>query len=189
MRLLKRIDARLWNALTTEHRLFGSALLRIGLGSVVLYYLLGHWALRQLLWGPRGVYPLWLFQRELPLTRSPSCFAVESPAAFDALYVAAIVIAGLYAIGWRARWIGPLFYAATWSLFMRNPFLLTGGDNLVYVQLPFVLLMNTSAYLSVDSRWRGLRAMRRPPVRPFAALVHNIALAAVLIQLCLMYGA
>ena len=189
MRLLRSIDAIAWNALTTEHRLFGCSLLRIGLGSIVLYYLLGHWALRELLWGPHAVYPLWLFLRELPTARTPSLFALESPAGFDALYIAAIVVAGLYAVGWRTRWIGPFFYAATWSLFMRNPFLLTGGDNLLYVELPFVLLMNTSAYLSFDSHWRGLQAMRRPPVRPFAALVHNVALGAVLVQLCIMYGA
>lgn len=178
---------RVLNALTVERRLFGCALLRVGLAVIVLYYLLGHWAQRLLLWGPRGLYPLWLFERRPG--HMPSLFAVGSEPLFDALYIAAIAVAFLYAIGWKARWIGLPFYLLACSLLTRNPFMLTGGDNLVLVTLPFVVLLNTSAYLSADSGWRGARAIAPPARRPWAGLVHNFALAAILIQLCIMYFA
>ncbi len=81
------------------------------------------------------------------------------------------------------------FAVFTWSLFMRNPFVLTGGDNIVLVELPFLLLANTSAYLSMDSGWRGFRQNARTSVHPILALIHNAALFAMMLQLAIAYGA
>ncbi len=175
--------------LAVEHHLFGCALLRIGVGSIVLYYLAGHWAERLLLWGPDGIYPYWLFVRELNITRSPSLLAVQSPHLFDAIYLLALLVALLYTIGWRTRWLAFPFAVFTWSLLMRNPFVLTGGDNIVQVELPFLVFANTAAYLSVDSRWRGLRRGAPNPPNPILALIHNAALFAMMLQLAIMYGA
>ena len=180
---------RLPRLLATEHHLVGASLLRIGLGSVVLYQLLRHWAERDFLWGPRAVYPLWLFVRELPTTRAPSFFAVESEPLFQLLYAVSIGVAFLYLIGWQTRWIGIWLYVLTWSLIQRNPMLLTGGDKLLLVMLPFVvLLMNTSAYLSVDARWRRIDDAWQPSRRPFVALFHNVGLFCIVVQLCVLYG-
>jgi len=175
--------------LSVEHHLFGCALLRIGIGSVVVYYLTGHWAERSFLWGPNGLYPYWLFARELSTTHAPSLLAVESQGLFDALYLAALIVAVLYTIGWRTRLIGIPFAIFTWSLFMRNPFLLTGGDNLVQVELPLMLFANTSAFLSLDSGWRGPFEYSADTSRPVSALVHNAALFAMMLQLAIAYGA
>jgi hypothetical protein len=180
--------ARVEDSLATERHLFGCSLLRIGLGCVVLYCLVGHWAQREFLWGPRGIYPLWLFYRELPRSREPSLFAVESELLFDALYVAAIGVALFYTLGWRTRWLGLPFYVFTWSLFTRNPQIPSGGETFLLVQLPYLLFANMSAYLSIDSGWRGVDDVRRPPRRPFAALLHNVALLCVLVQLCVVYA-
>ena len=182
------LHCRAWRALTIERRLVGSSLLRIGAGCIVLYDLVGHWSQRELIWGPRGVYPLWLFERDLPLTRSPSFFAVQSELLFNALYVGAIVVALVYTLGWQTRLVGFWFYVVAWSLLKRNPFALTGGDAFFLAELPFLLFMNTSAYLSIDSRWRGIGDDYRPARRPFLALFHNVALFCVLMQLCIVYG-
>jgi hypothetical protein len=175
--------------LSVEHHLFGCALVRIGIGSVVLYYLAGHWAQRSLLWGPNGIYPYWLFVRELQRSRSPSLLAVQSTELFDALYLLALLFALLYTLGWRTRWLAIPFAVFTWSLFMRNPFVLTGGDNLVMVELPFLVLANTSAYLSMDSGWRGPRQNAPTSSHPILALLHNAALFAMMLQLAIAYGA
>lgn len=177
-----------WNLLATERRIVGASLLRIGAGCVMLYYLLGHWTQRDVLWGPEGLCPLWPFQRELPASRAPSFFAIDSALAFNALYVGAIVIALLFTMGWQMRLVGIWFYVAAWSFLKRNSLILTGGDTLFLVELPFLLLMNTSAYFSADSSWRGLGCPYRPSARPFRALLHNIGVFCVLTQLCLMYG-
>lgn len=182
-------SARLYSFLSVEHRLFGSALLRISFGALALYYIAGHWGQRHLLWGADGMFPLWLFERELPLARTPSLFAVESPALLDLLLAATAAVSALYAVGWRTRWLQWPFALALWSLLARNPFLLTGGDNLVQVVLPFLPLLDTSAYLSFDSGWRGWGSIAPPPPRPYRALLHNFALGCILVQLCIMYGA
>jgi antimicrobial peptide system SdpB family protein len=178
---------RLRSFLSTEHHLIGASLLRIGLGLVVLYQLLGHFAERGFLWGPRGVYPLWLFERDLRVGRAPSFLAVESELLFEVVYGLSIVVAVLYVLGWRTRWIGIWLYVLTWSLIKRNPLLRTGGDSIVLVMLPFLLLMNTSAYLSADSKWRGIGDSDRPAAGPFAALFHNVGLLGVMLQLCFIY--
>lgn len=180
---------RLPRILIVEHHLVGASLLRIGLGAVVLYQLVRHWAERDFLWGPRGVYPLWLFQRELPLARAPSFFAVESTLLFDLVYAVAVGVAALYLVGWRTRWIAIWLYILTWSLIQRNPMLLSGGDKLLLVMLPFVvLLLDTSAYLSADAGWRRIGDPWRPPPRPFVALLHNVGLVCIFVQLSVVYG-
>jgi hypothetical protein len=179
---------RLQHWLGRERHLVGASLLRIGLGSVVLYQLLGHWTDRAFLWGPRGVYPVWLFSRDLSLAGAPSFFAVESEPIFHAVYTVGVVVALLYLLGWQTRWVGIWLYVLVWSLVKLNPMLTSGGDTLVLVMLPFVLLMNTSAYLSADSRWRGIGDAIRPSSGPFAALCHNVGLGCVFVQLCIFYG-
>jgi Vitamin K-dependent gamma-carboxylase len=175
--------------LSVEHHLFGCALVRIGIGAIVLYYLAGHWAERLLLWGPNGIYPYWLFLRELRLSRSPSLLAVQSTHLFDGLYLLALLFAVLFTIGWRTRWVAVAFAVFTWSLLIRNPFVLTGGDNLVMVELPFLVFANSSAYLSADSRWRGPWQKVTDTPNPFLALLHNAALFAMMLQLAIAYGA
>ena len=179
---------RLQRLLMTERRLVGASLLRIGLALTVLYQLLGHWAERDFLWGPRGIFPIWLYWRDLPSTRSPSFFAVDSEPIFQALCLTTVGVALLYLVGWQTRWIGIWFYVLTWSLIARNPLLRSGGESLLLTLLPWVLLLDTSAYFSADSNWRGFRQGPRPSQGPFAALVHNIGLFGILAQLSLAYG-
>jgi hypothetical protein len=177
----------LYSFLATQRHLVGAALLRLGLGTLVLYQLLGHWFDRGLLWGPRGLYPAWLYSRDFASLGAPSFFAVASETAFEAAYMAAVLVALLYLLGWQTRWVGIWFYVLVWSLIKRNPLLLTGGDTLVLVMMPFLLFLNTSAYLSVDSGWRRIDAAP-PPVGDRAALLHNVALGCIFVQIAVFYG-
>jgi hypothetical protein len=178
---------RVYRWLSIPRHLVGASLLRIALGLLVLYQLLGHWGERHLLWGPRGLYPTWLLVRDRAAQAGPSFFAVGSEAAFEALLIAGVVIAILYTVGWQTRWTSLWMYALVWSLVRRNPLLLTGGDTLLLVMLPFLLFLDTGAYLSADSRWRPIGAAT-PTRGPFAALLHNVALGCVFLQLALFYG-
>jgi hypothetical protein len=174
--------------LATPRHLVGASLLRIALGALVLYQLLARWPDRELLWGPDGLYPHWLYERDLLAAGAPSLLAVGSPLLFHAVYGVGVLVALLYLLGWQTRWIGVWLYALVWSLVKRNPLLLTGGDTLVLVMLPFVLLLDTAAYLSADAGWRRLGAPAPPPPRPLAAVLHNVALGCVFAQLALFYG-
>lgn len=173
--------------LTVERRLVGLALLRIACAGVVLCYLLGQWPNRHLLWGPSGAHPIWLFERELLSTQAPSLLATSSPLAFELVYHLSIVVGLLCLIGWRARLVGITFFAVAWSLLHRNVLVMTGGDSLLLLILPWLLLTNTSAYLSVDSGWRGISSDWRPAPRPWRALLHNLGLFGMVLQLSTMY--
>lgn len=179
---------RLSNWFAREQHLLGAAFLRIALATIVLYQLVGHWSERHLLWGPHGLYPLWLFERDLASTGAPSFFALESTAAFDAVYGLSICVAALYLIGCETRWTGAWLFVMVWSLIKRNPLLTSGGDTLMLVMLPFVLLMNTSAYYSVDATWRTHRTYAGSRPWSIAALVHNGALCGLWAQLAIFYG-
>lgn len=188
--IVRRIDSLLERALlalATERRLIGLSLLRIGMAGVLLLYLLGQWPDRHLIWGPDGAYPAWLYARELPFTLAPSLLATDSLRLFDLLYLLSILVAGCYLIGWRSRAIGVLFAFVAWSLLRRHPFVMTGGDSLLLLSLPWLLLTNTSAYLSVDSGWRGIGSAWRPAPRPWRALLHNLGVLGLQLQLSVMY--
>jgi hypothetical protein len=173
--------------LATERRLIGLSSLRIGVAGVMLLYLLGQWPVRHLIWGPDGAFPAWLFARELPATRAPSLFATDSPLQFELLYHLTIVVAVCYLIGWKTVPVSIVFAGLTWSLLRRHPYLMTGGDSLLLLTLPWLLLTNTSAYLSADSRWRWIGTPWRPSPRPWRAFLHNMGLLGILLQLSTMY--
>ena len=171
----------------TERRLIGLSLLRISVAGVLLIYLLGQWPERHLIWGPDGAFPTWLFERDLPVARAPSLLAVDSPFLFELLYHLTIVVSICYLVGWKSRAVGVAFAVLAWSLLRRHPFAMTGGDSLLLLSLPWLMLANTSAYLSVDSGWRRVGSTWRPQPRPWRALLHNASLLGVLLQLCTMY--
>jgi hypothetical protein len=180
------LSERVRSWLATERCLVGAALVRVGVGAIALSYLVGYWAERRLLWGPHAIYPLALRARELPVLRWPSLFAVGSEVAFEALWVATIAVAVAFTLGWRARWLALPFYVLVSSLLARNPMALTGGDALYLAELPFVILLDTGACLSIDAGWRGTPPARE---RPWTALVHNVAIAGIVGQVCIAYAA
>lgn len=173
--------------LATERRLVGLALLRITVSLLILFYLLGQWQNRHLLWGPDGAVPGWLFLRELPANRAPSLLATDSPLLFELIYHLTVVVAACYLAGWKTVPVGVAFAGLTWSLLRRNELAMTGGDALLLLALPWLMVTNTSAYLSADSGWRSIGSSWRPPPRPWRALIHNVGLFGLLLQLSTMY--
>ena len=184
---LGRLLARYEAAVSTERRLIGLSLLRIAVAGVLLLYLLGQWPDRRLIWGPDGIYPASLYQREFGGAGGPALFASDSLLLFEAFYHLGIVVSVLYLLGWRTVTVGVAFYVVAWSLLRRTPLLMTGGDSLLLLSLPWMLLANTSAYLSADSGWRLPWSRWRPGPRPWRALLHNVAVLALLLQLSTMY--
>ncbi|MFN8633396.1 MAG: HTTM domain-containing protein [Chloroflexota bacterium] len=173
--------------LATERRLIGLAFVRIVASLVALVYLLGQWPTRHLIWGPDGSYPTWLFERELPFMPAPSVLAVSSPVVFEALYHLTIAVTICHLIGWGSFPIRLAFAILVWSLLRRHPYVMTGGDSLLLLAVPWLLLTNTGAYLSADSGWRGIGAGWRPSARPWRALLHNVGVFGLLWQLSVMY--
>jgi hypothetical protein len=172
---------------SVKQRLIGSSLLRLGLGAAVTYHFASSWPERRYLWGADGAHPLEIFN-STEARLGPSLFAVQSEALFDVLYLAGLAVAIAYLVGWHTRIVAIPFVVLTWSLLSRDPLALNGGDTLLFVTLPYLLFLDSSAYFSVDSR-RRRPGPRSENAETLIASLHNLALVCLLVQLCLVYGA
>lgn len=169
---------------STKHRLIGLSLLRICLGLLMVDLHVRHLAQRQFLWGDGGVVPYPFFLQLMHWQRNRSLYMLSSsPALHSTIFFAGILVAIAFTIGYRTRISSILFYLFTWSLYSRNPFIMDGGDNLIYLTSFFMMFADCGAYFSVDAARR--HATDR--TNPFAALLHNYAVLAIVIQLSLLY--
>jgi len=190
------VISRAFAWLTREHWLIGASLMRISLGIWAVFFYLLHWRVRGLLWGPDGVLPYDKFLEASPVF---NVFAFSgSPVYFEALYLLAIAIAILVVIGYKPRVMIPLHWLMTWSFQERNQLLGDGGDNLMRIVLLFLVAVNTGAYFSVSAghrpawpRWRmGMVHLWESAMgflRPTLAVLHNIGVLLILVQLSMLY--
>ncbi len=128
--------ARLSGLLSTPHRLYGLAFLRICFGVIVLISLISHLREYSFLWSDDGMMPFLLFRDEMLLSHDFSLYMLSPKPSFHViLYGVQIVLAIAFLLGWHTRWITPLFTLGNWSLSEKNVMLLDGGDNLMYLLL------------------------------------------------------
>ena len=138
--------------LTTEHLLTGVSLARIAYGLFLLFYLISHYAERHLLWGPDGLLPHDAFLEASEARGILTLFHLSgSPGFFELVYHAGFVIAFLYLIGYRTRLVGVLTFILFWSFYFRNPHLTNGGDNILRLQLFYLMFAHAGAHFSVDA--------------------------------------
>ena len=180
--------ARAWAILdhlsSRRHATIGASLTRIGFGLASLLFYLVQYADRNFLWGPDGVVPSDRFVQALEHTHSFSLYAWSgSELWFSLVFHAGIAIAVLFTLGWHPRVLTVLHWVFMWSLFERNRFLLDGGDNLLYLALLYLVLVDTSAI--------GLSQPR--PAEPgslrwrITTLLHHAGIAAIVLQVCFIY--
>lgn len=182
---------------STERRfLVGASLSRIVLGSVVLlYFYCIHYAERQYFFGPSGVWPWTNFQSALAESGSFSLYGLsESRWLFEVVFHAGLLVAVLFVFGYRARLMAVLHYIFTWSLFQRNPALLDGGDNVMYLVLAYFICIDSSSVISLDARRRrrlgqGSGDNAGSTRQRLITLLHHAGVAAVVIQVCIVYVA
>jgi len=178
-----RAARALYGFLSREHWLIGASLVRVSLGAWALYFYLLHLPVRHALWGPSG---LWPFDRFAATTVLPSAYGLSpSPLVFDAVYLAGIIVAGLFTLGWQPRLMSVAHWWLVTSLQERNFLITDGGDNLMRLVLLFLMLVNTGAYFSVG----GSRHRMSSPglLRPALAVAHNTGVLVIVVQLCLLY--
>lgn len=162
---------------------FGLAAFRIFAGTTILFqYLINH-AERRFLYGPNCVYPF----RDGTAAAFPWLGWGRSYVWFEFVYHAGIVSAVLWLLGWRTRYVTPILYVLWRSLDDRNPLLADGGDNLVALLMFYACFADVSARGSLDARFHP----RREPLTLFdkcAGMLHNAALLAMLVQVCVLYA-
>ncbi|WP_449062646.1 HTTM domain-containing protein [Planomonospora algeriensis] len=193
-------DARRWSArqitsgirtlTTTVHGRTGLSLLRVMYGAVILGMLVVNYGVRDELWGPSALFTWEEFLQQLTNQGSFSLYALsDSTIASEVLYHALMAAALLFLLGWRTRIITPMLWLLLWSWYERNPYVMDGGDNLMRIVLVYLMFANVSARFSLDARRQARRSPRQTDgtLRSVATTFHNVALAAVVFQVSVVY--
>lgn len=172
-----------------EHHRIGAGLFRIGVGLTILFQYLTTYRDRHFLYGPDGVVSYAHFAQSLGQSGAFSLYALgPSPLAFEVLFHLGIAVTALWVLGWHTRTMTLLTWLWLWSLHQRNPALWDGGDNLVQIVLIYALFANLGGACALDAALERARPDGRARAGRTGALLHNAALLAIAVQLCLVYG-
>lgn len=174
LRLLERLAV-------PRHRI-GLNVFRVLTGCLILVQYLLNYAQRHFLYGPSGAYPWDLFISE---HASFSLYALSNrPAAFELIYHAGIVVTLAWVCGFATRLLTPLTWLFWSSLRSTNTLLWDGGDNLMQL----ILLYACFADLSPLRAEQRAQSASRSTWATISGLVHNGAVLAMALQVCILYG-
>ncbi|KYF51643.1 hypothetical protein BE08_35680, partial [Sorangium cellulosum] len=172
-----------------ERCLIGASLFRIVAGLTILHLYLANYHQRHYLYGPEGVWP---FARSLEEAHNAGAFSIyvlsRSPVFFEVVFHLGVLFAALWVVGFRTRLMSLLTYVGLWSLHQRNPALLDGGDNVVRLALLYGIFAELGAYFSLDADRLRAQRERGGDLQRIKAMMHNAAILACAVQVCLVYG-
>lgn len=178
-----RIDVIVSRRSCHYNRGVGVAVLRIGIAVTVLHILGTNFNNRHYLWGPDGVVP-----RESgagPALEMLNPWVIpRSNAQLDVVWGLTVIIAVAVICRGHRIAVGALAYSVI-GLIERNPLVTDGGDNLLIILLPMLLLCRSDLYLAWDA------AQRRRLVDDDPALgkvIHNAGITLIVFQICVVYA-
>lgn len=168
-----------------QRALTGLAVARIGLAVSQLSLYTTNYFERDFLYGSDGVFP----RSQISLDRTFNLYLLvgSSEALFELLYHIGIIACVALALGFGGRITICSVWATSWSLWGANPMLIDGGDNVVMVVLPMLLLTNCCARLSLRTSARRACAVRRFGDKWPFILLSNAAAFGIMVQLCVVY--
>jgi hypothetical protein len=180
MRRLQRALAAIRLFMSVEHRTIGAVALRVMVGSATLALYAFHLQQRAFLWGSNGVFPRDVSSMFLSLKSSWSLYNLAPNETWEsALFILGMVVTALFTAGFSTRVTSVLFFVFTFSLYTRNEILLDGGNNLL-ILIAFFLMF-------VDSSGKHIPGRSAQAANPFVALVHNLAVVAIIGQVSILY--
>jgi hypothetical protein len=153
--------------------LYGTAVLRIGYGSLYLIFLLHEYPKHAALWGPDAPWTPALNQQ---FANDPGLdwFAVDrwwytflghgGKTWFEFWYHVAILVCLLFVLGWRTRVTSACFALTIMAFTGRDVFLTDGGDNIMGLMAIYLAFSRCGARWSLDERRRRRQAEKRQAV-------------------------
>jgi hypothetical protein len=136
---------------------YQSAVLRIGLATTWLLFLLREYPHRQEMYGPDAPWSWGLAQR---LVASNHAFTVlmwsDGQMWFEIVYALAVLSSALLLVGWRTRAVSVLFMIGVLSLQNRSVFVGDGGDNVLHLMAIYLVFTRCGRVWSLDARRDGL---------------------------------
>ncbi|MEU9308083.1 HTTM domain-containing protein [Streptomyces sp. NPDC048256] len=132
---------------------YQSAVVRIGFSATWLMFLLREFPHRHELYGPDGPWD-WELARQLIDTNGAFTALMWSDGRgwFEAVYLLALLSAGLLLIGWRTRAMSVLFMVGVLSLQNRSVFMGDGGDNVLHLMSIYLVFIRCGRVWSLDAR-------------------------------------
>ncbi len=163
------------------------ALLRCGLGLVILFDIAGRLPDLAAHYTDQGILPRWAALVWLPVEAHLSVRMLSGAAWFQALVFAVAAAAAVALIcGWHTRAAAVLSWYLVFALQARNPAIEHGGDNVLRLVLFWAM------FLPLGDRWSRDRASGRLPApaehsERGAPRVVSVAAFAARLQVCLIY--
>ena len=164
---------------------------RAVLGFVGLMYYVSQYGDRHYLFGPGpdAVLPHHTFLEQLREADSFSLYAWStSEIWFEAVFHIGLLAALTVMLGLGGR-VGLAVHGVfLWSLYERQTALMDGGDNLTHLVIPMLLLTSCYDRFSHSTGLaRRLTARLPGSVRALGVPLHNLGIAAIALQICLVY--
>ena len=196
--------------------LYGTAVLRIGYGSLYLIFLLHEYPRHDNLWGPDAPWTPALNQQ---FANDPGLdwFSIDrwwytflghgGRTWFEFWYHVAILVCLLFVLGWRTRATSIAFALTIMAFTGRDVFLTDGGDNIMGLMAIYLAFTQCGKVFSLDARRLRKQAERglvwafpdTPTGQVFSELdrtrreivtfLHNCAVLVIAAQICVVYAA
>lgn len=155
------------------------AALRIVIGLILIGYVLGESNNLKLLYSDDGVLSL-AVNRQLIGEDYWSLYWINGTDEFArVLLITTVLAAGAFVLGFKTWLMNLVCLILLWSLQVRNPLVLSGGDVLLRMLFFWSLFLPTSAIWSIDA----IRAEERPA----RWVVSSVATLAIMLQVVYMY--
>ncbi|MDF6020634.1 HTTM domain-containing protein [Streptomyces sp. JH34] len=178
--------ARILPRITTVRAPYQAAVFRIGLGAVLLAFLLREWPHRHELYGNSSALSFDLAQI---LVREEGTFTVlmwsDGNLWFETVYLLTIGAALAVLLGWHTRGTSMVLMAGVLSVINRNTLVGDGGDNVVKIMVIYLVLTRCATVWSLDARRRARQRQRTEtsPTGETAGLLGPALWAAALLPL------
>lgn len=103
------------------------------------------------------------------------------------IYLAVMVLAVLVILGWRTRIVLIVFFFAWVSLIAINRPYGNQGDNIMRIAFLLMIFADPAGVWSLDARRKRKQNRSEPTGSWFGNLLHNAAVALMIIQVCIVY--
>lgn len=184
--------------LDSKKALYGLAVTRILIGIVGMGTLAANWSTRFYSWGGASA---WTGQPADPSSDFPNIFVFSlfqhvrlDPFWFSAAYIGLFLLAFVVTIGWRTKFVLPVYLVTYVGFIELNGMLSDQGDNIYRMLMIYLLFADTTARLSIDARRRTksrparvLYARRLARFRPYNNLFNNLVLVVVTLHVSFIY--
>jgi hypothetical protein len=183
--VLNRLDRAVSRVAVREHRLIGTAMLRIVIGVGTVMYCLADYGSRQFFWGPNSYNAPAEAAKSIPHLGFSLFLWSNSQLWFELVFHATILVAVAFTI-FGGRVLTLVMAVFMWSLYYRNQDILEGGNNLVEILVIFLVFTVSNAYFAPGAKRRRerLRTDERPTI---STATHNLAAYLIVFQTAVLY--